>query len=147
MNHYSYNNKDLNKDLNNKEMKLNINENINDISFSSISSLTSPKFKLLDTSTSTISYNENEELNTSCNVQTIIEECPEIPIVPLTTLELEILQNFKNDENKYPINVNYLTTVQSEINLSMRSILCDWLVEVSEEYNLTPQTFNLTIKY
>ena len=146
MNHYSYN-KDLNKDLNNKEMKLNINENINDISFSSISSLTSPKFKLLDTSTSTISYNENEELNTSCNVQTIIEECPEIPIVPLTTLELEILQNFKNDENKYPINVNYLTTVQSEINLSMRSILCDWLVEVSEEYNLTPQTFNLTIKY
>lgn len=36
---------------------------------------------------------------------------------------------------------------QVDVNASMRAILVDWLVEVSEEYKLTPQTLFLTINY
>lgn len=36
---------------------------------------------------------------------------------------------------------------QVDINKSMRSVLIDWLVEVSDEYKLNPQTFFLTVNY
>ena len=42
---------------------------------------------------------------------------------------------------------DYMTTVQKEINPSMRSILVDWLVEVADEYNLTSETLFLTLNY
>ena len=36
---------------------------------------------------------------------------------------------------------------QADINISMRSILIDWLVEVAEEYKLNSQTLYLTVNY
>ncbi|KAK7349165.1 hypothetical protein VNO77_06312 [Canavalia gladiata] len=40
---------------------------------------------------------------------------------------------------------NFMETVQQDITQSMRGILVDWLVEVSEEYRLVPDTLYLTI--
>ncbi|KAH8344969.1 hypothetical protein KR067_007876 [Drosophila pandora] len=36
---------------------------------------------------------------------------------------------------------------QKDINHSMRSILIDWLVEVSEEYKLDTETLYLSVSY
>lgn len=36
---------------------------------------------------------------------------------------------------------------QADINYSMRAILVDWLVEVSEEYNLDTETLYLSVSY
>ncbi|MED6218373.1 hypothetical protein PIB30_026211 [Stylosanthes scabra] len=40
---------------------------------------------------------------------------------------------------------NYMERVQQDITQSMRGILVDWLVEVSEEYKLVPDTLYLTV--
>ncbi|XP_020223100.1 cyclin-A2-2 isoform X2 [Cajanus cajan] len=40
---------------------------------------------------------------------------------------------------------NYMDELQQDINPSMRGILIDWLVEVSEEYKLVPDTLYLTV--
>ncbi|XP_040870487.1 mitotic cyclin a2-type isoform X3 [Glycine max] len=40
---------------------------------------------------------------------------------------------------------NYMDKLQKDINPSMRGILVDWLVEVSEEYKLVPDTLYLTV--
>ncbi|WOK99243.1 cyclin-A2-1-like [Canna indica] len=40
---------------------------------------------------------------------------------------------------------NYMETLQQDITESMRGILIDWLVEVSEEFKLVPDTLYLTI--
>ncbi|CAJ1973765.1 unnamed protein product [Sphenostylis stenocarpa] len=40
---------------------------------------------------------------------------------------------------------NYMDKLQTDINPSMRGILVDWLVEVSEEYRLVPDALYLTV--
>ncbi|XP_060216325.1 cyclin-A2-2 [Lycium barbarum] len=40
---------------------------------------------------------------------------------------------------------NYMEKMQRDVNKGMRSILIDWLVEVSEEYRLVPDTLYLTV--
>uniref|UniRef100_A0A1D1YVE0 Cyclin-A2-1 n=1 Tax=Anthurium amnicola TaxID=1678845 RepID=A0A1D1YVE0_9ARAE len=40
---------------------------------------------------------------------------------------------------------NFIETLQQDITQSMRGILIDWLVEVSEEYKLVPDTLYLTV--
>ncbi|KHG12484.1 CYCA2-4: Cyclin-A2-4 [Gossypium arboreum] len=40
---------------------------------------------------------------------------------------------------------NFMETIQQDITQSMRAILVDWLVEVSEEYKLVPDTLYLTV--
>ncbi|KAF8393309.1 hypothetical protein HHK36_021550 [Tetracentron sinense] len=40
---------------------------------------------------------------------------------------------------------NFMETLQQDITQSMRGILVDWLVEVSEEYKLVPDTLYLTV--
>ncbi|KAK7283057.1 hypothetical protein RIF29_12299 [Crotalaria pallida] len=40
---------------------------------------------------------------------------------------------------------NYMEKLQKDISPSMRGILVDWLVEVSEEYQLVPDTLYLTV--
>ncbi|KAG1358635.1 cyclin-A2-1 [Cocos nucifera] len=40
---------------------------------------------------------------------------------------------------------NFMETMQRDITQSMRGILIDWLVEVSEEYRLVPDTLYLTV--
>lgn len=41
----------------------------------------------------------------------------------------------------------FMETVQKDINQNMRSILIDWLVEVSDEYRLVPDTLYLTVNF
>lgn len=43
-------------------------------------------------------------------------------------------------------NANYLD-IQTEINVKMRSILIDWLVEVAEEYKLCADTLYLSVNF
>ncbi|XP_042468258.1 cyclin-A2-1-like [Zingiber officinale] len=40
---------------------------------------------------------------------------------------------------------NYMESLQRDVSQSMRAILIDWLVEVSEEYKLVPDTLYLTV--
>ncbi len=50
------------------------------------------------------------------------------PFVEPDTLTAEIFVNLKQHEGKYPVRSDYITTVQTDINYAMRSILCDWYV-------------------
>ncbi|RVW28958.1 Cyclin-A2-3 [Vitis vinifera] len=57
----------------------------------------------------------------------------------------EIYNNLHVAElNRRPCS-NFMETVQRDITQSMRGILVDWLVEVSEEYKLVPDTLYLTV--
>lgn len=58
----------------------------------------------------------------------------------------DIHNYLKKAELKFLPKRNYMDK-QVDINKSMRSVLVDWLVEVAEEYKLTPQTLYLTINY
>eukprot|EP00250_Pteridium_aquilinum_P006629 c16507_g1_i1 orf=749-2329(-) len=59
----------------------------------------------------------------------------------------EIYHHLRMAELKRRPAVNFMETVQQDINSSMRGILVDWLVEVAEEYKLVPDTLYLTISY
>ncbi|XWS20354.1 hypothetical protein CRYUN_Cryun31cG0094300 [Craigia yunnanensis] len=57
----------------------------------------------------------------------------------------EIYNNLRVAElvrRPYP---NFMETIQQDITQCMRGILVDWLVEVSEEYKLVPDTLYLTV--
>lgn len=59
----------------------------------------------------------------------------------------EIYKNLRDNEIKFLPADDYMTSMQTDINHTMRSILVDWLVEVGEEYKLSSQTLFLTINY
>ncbi|KAB2619452.1 cyclin-A3-1 [Pyrus ussuriensis x Pyrus communis] len=42
---------------------------------------------------------------------------------------------------------DYMEKVQKDANANMRAVLVDWLVEVSEEYKLLPETLHLSVSY
>lgn len=58
----------------------------------------------------------------------------------------EILQYMRKMELENRPKSNYMKK-QQDINSSMRSILVDWLVEVSEEYKLNTETLYLAVNY
>ncbi|KAL0028210.1 hypothetical protein WJX79_001945 [Trebouxia sp. C0005] len=43
--------------------------------------------------------------------------------------------------------LNYMESVQQDVNTSMRGILVDWLVEVAQEYKLVSETLFLAVNY
>lgn len=43
--------------------------------------------------------------------------------------------------------MNYIEEVQKDVTSNMRGVLVDWLVEVSMEYKLLPETLYLAISY
>ncbi|KAI4337847.1 hypothetical protein L6164_016216 [Bauhinia variegata] len=49
-----------------------------------------------------------------------------------------------SEESKRPL-TDFMEKIQKDINASMRAILVDWLVEVTEEYRLLPETLFLTV--
>ncbi|KAL4281392.1 hypothetical protein GQ457_03G045460 [Hibiscus cannabinus] len=57
----------------------------------------------------------------------------------------DIYNNMRVTELNQRPSTNYMEELQQEINPSMRGILVDWLVEVSEEYKLVPDTLYLTV--
>lgn len=42
---------------------------------------------------------------------------------------------------------DYAEKIQKDVSVNMRAILVDWLIEVSEEYNLLSDTLHLTVSY
>ena len=50
------------------------------------------------------------------------------------------------EEKRRPL-ADYIEKVQKDVNVNMRGVLIDWLVEVAEEYKLLPDTLYLTISY
>ncbi|KAH1057447.1 hypothetical protein J1N35_035512 [Gossypium stocksii] len=57
----------------------------------------------------------------------------------------DIYTNIRVTELNRRPSTNYMEQVQQDITPSMRAILIDWLVEVSEEYKLVPDTLYLTV--
>ncbi|KAK9282256.1 hypothetical protein L1049_005170 [Liquidambar formosana] len=57
----------------------------------------------------------------------------------------EIYSNLRVAELTRRLCSNFMERVQRDITQSMRGILVDWLVEVSEEYKLVPDTLYLTV--
>lgn len=57
----------------------------------------------------------------------------------------DIYSNLRVMELDRRPSVNYMETLQREITPRMRGVLIDWLVEVSEEYRLVPDTLYLTV--
>lgn len=64
-----------------------------------------------------------------------------------TAYVTDIYANMRVVELKRRPLPNFMETIQRDINANMRSVLIDWLVEVSEEYKLVPDTLYLTISY
>ncbi|XP_034657981.1 G2/mitotic-specific cyclin-A isoform X2 [Drosophila subobscura] len=60
--------------------------------------------------------------------------------------QMDILKNFHESEKKRRPKREYMRK-QKDINYNMRSILVDWLVEVSEEYKLDTETLYLSVSY
>ena len=58
----------------------------------------------------------------------------------------DILNYMRQQEKENRPKANYMRK-QSDITANMRSILVDWLVEVSEEYRLHPETLYLAVTY
>ncbi|KAL3638851.1 hypothetical protein CASFOL_016758 [Castilleja foliolosa] len=63
------------------------------------------------------------------------------------TIACDIYKHLRASETKKRPDTNFMEKVQKDINASMRAILIDWLVEVSEEYRLVPDTLYLTVNY
>ncbi|XP_078174485.1 cyclin-A1-4-like [Carex rostrata] len=63
------------------------------------------------------------------------------------SLACDIYNHLRMAETKKRPSVDFLETIQTDINPSMRAILIDWLVEVAEEYRLVPDTLYLTINF
>ena len=52
----------------------------------------------------------------------------------------DIYEHLRCSEYHGKIDPRYLERVQTDVNATMRGILVDWLIEVAEEYKLTPDT-------
>ncbi|EDW94205.1 G2/mitotic-specific cyclin-A isoform X1 [Drosophila yakuba] len=60
--------------------------------------------------------------------------------------QMDILEYFRESEKKHRPKPHYMRR-QKDISHNMRSILIDWLVEVSEEYKLDTETLYLSVFY
>lgn len=58
---------------------------------------------------------------------------------------LIIFDHLKKTELNHKPDPKYLTTIQTEVNISMRSILIDWICEVVQEYKLLDETLFLSV--
>ncbi|XP_020206943.1 cyclin-A1-1 isoform X2 [Cajanus cajan] len=59
----------------------------------------------------------------------------------------DIYKHLRESEEKKRPSTDFMERIQKDINVSMRAILIDWLVEVAEEYRLVPDTLYLTVNY
>ena len=50
-------------------------------------------------------------------------------------------------QREQPVDYTYMHEVQTDITPEMRAIMVDWLVEVAQEYRLTPLTLHLCVKF
>ncbi|KAF1871611.1 hypothetical protein Lal_00020405 [Lupinus albus] len=59
----------------------------------------------------------------------------------------EIYEHLRACEEIRRPSMDFMHKTQKDIDASMRAVLIDWLVEVSEEYRLVPDTLFLTVNY
>jgi hypothetical protein len=66
---------------------------------------------------------------------------------PLFAVEYvkEIMENLKREECQYRPSPFYMSTLQTDINEKMRTILVDWLVDVHLKFRLLPETLFLAV--
>ncbi|KAL0796218.1 hypothetical protein Bca101_067595 [Brassica carinata] len=65
----------------------------------------------------------------------------------VATFACDIYKLLRAAETKKRPATDFMERVQKDVNSTMRRILVDWLVEVSEEYRLVPETLYLTVNY
>ncbi|CAN8320794.1 unnamed protein product [Cochlearia groenlandica] len=65
---------------------------------------------------------------------------------PYVTDIYEYLRELEMKPKQRPLH-DYIEKVQKDVTASMRGVLVDWLVEVSQEYKLLPETLYLTVSY
>ncbi|GLT77909.1 hypothetical protein SLA2020_494630 [Shorea laevis] len=63
------------------------------------------------------------------------------------TFACDIYKHLRASEVKKRPSIDFMETIQKDLNTNMRAILIDWLVEVAEEYRLVPDTLYLTVNY
>ncbi|CAN6340109.1 unnamed protein product [Urochloa humidicola] len=63
------------------------------------------------------------------------------------TLAYEITENLREAETRKMPSTNFVETIQTDMSTTMRAMLIDWLVEVTEGYRLVPETLYLTVNY
>ncbi|XP_039798777.1 cyclin-A1-4-like isoform X5 [Panicum virgatum] len=63
------------------------------------------------------------------------------------TLAYEIYENLREAETRKMPSTHFVETIQTDMSTTMRAVLIDWLVEVTEEYRLVPETLYLTVNY
>nr|QYW07111.1 cyclin A1-1 [Dimocarpus longan] len=59
----------------------------------------------------------------------------------------DIYKHLRESEVRHRPSVDYMERLQKHVNARMRATLIDWLVEVAEEYRLSPETLFLTVNY
>ena len=56
-------------------------------------------------------------------------------------------QSSTKNNPKNPEGVDFFQTIQSEVKPHMRKIVCDWMLEVTEEQQCQPDVFHLAVQY
>ena len=100
-----------------------------------------------------------EELATGHDVQPSGQQQPAVftPLLEIQSIEDPVLvqdkrvlnnliQRQSSSKNK-PNPDDYFETIQSEIKPHMRKIVCDWMLEVTEEQQCQPEVFHLAVSY
>ncbi|CAF1413699.1 unnamed protein product [Adineta ricciae] len=73
------------------------------------------------------------------------EQCEE-DLYELSDYRQSIFDHLRSVEHVYAPKINFMKN-QSDVNASMRTVLVDWLVEVTDEYKLTNDTLFLCVQY
>ncbi|KAF3974247.1 hypothetical protein ACB098_12G118300 [Castanea mollissima] len=63
------------------------------------------------------------------------------------TIACDIYKHLRASEANRRPSTDFMERIQKDVNVTMRAILIDWLVEVGEEYRLVPDTLFLTVNY
>ncbi|KAJ1685045.1 hypothetical protein LUZ63_016435 [Rhynchospora breviuscula] len=130
---------------------------------STCDSMKSPDFEYIDNADSatvdSLEKRANANLRISDDIITPVSKCNgDAPAVMeidndyedpqlCASLACDIYHHLRIAETKKRPSTDFMETIQTDINPSMRAILIDWLVEVAEEYRLVPDTLHLTINY
>ncbi|KAM7252820.1 hypothetical protein ACFE04_025438 [Oxalis oulophora] len=89
-----------------------------------------------------IVLNDVEQVNNIINIDDNVTD-PQY----CATIACDIYKYLRESEGKRRASVGYMENIQNDITARMRAVLIDWLVEVSEEYRLLPETLFLTVNY
>jgi len=101
-------------------------------------------FQPVDLNRPSANRNQHQEIGCQRTPQEVIDEFNN----QLGTYAEDVHQYLREDEDKQWRSRRWnCFTVQTEITDQMRSILIDWLCEVTEEYSLTLNTLFLTVNY